>query len=95
MSQEKWAGFDRQRPLSLKGAGIQNSLRSMTPPKNEKESGCLSKQAHFSWFTLYLFKDAVASTKNSLERGNEKKNNDSQVLHSHFKVCHIETNFLL
>ena len=39
MSQEKWAGFDRQRPLSLKGAGIQNSLRSMTPPKNEKYLG--------------------------------------------------------
>ena len=36
MSQEKWAGFDRQWPISLKGAGIQNSWRSMTPPKNEK-----------------------------------------------------------
>ena len=25
MSQKKWAGFDKQRPISLKGAGIQNS----------------------------------------------------------------------
>ena len=31
---KKWAGFDRQWPISLKGAGIQNSWRSM---KNEKK----------------------------------------------------------
>ena len=44
MSQEKRAGFDRQRPLSLKGAG--NSLRSMTPPlKMKKKVGHISSTA--------------------------------------------------
>ena len=34
---KKWAGFDRQWPISLKGAGIQNSWRSMTPPLKMKK----------------------------------------------------------
>ena len=52
------------------------------------------------WKTLYSIKDAVASTKNPLERGitindNNFEFNDNQMPHSHFKVCHIETNLLL
>ena len=57
MSQEKWTGFDRQRPLSLKGAGIQNNLRSMTPPpKNEKESGSY----FFNYFEYLLLSEIEA-----------------------------------
>ena len=46
-----------QRPISLKGAGIQNSLRGMTPPKNEKESGSY----FFNYFEFLLLSEIEAA----------------------------------
>ena len=66
MSQKKWAGFDKQRPISLKGAGIQNSwtlffifrgLTSSTPLNScsfQRYRLPSVKASQFFWLTLWL-----------------------------------------